>query len=466
MGLRFRKSVKLPLGFRVNFSKSGIGYSYGFKGYRHTVKANGGTRDTFSIPGTGISYVSESGKRTVQSIKYHDNLSDEKTIQYINMVNSSYDSVNNELCYQVNKVINKVSFIEKLWHFFAIIAFPTMIASLLFEDSYTRSTFMKLGMLFIILTAVFIVYRTYYKNNKKININYELDEPTSTEYELLKRKWEMVMGSNKVWSIITSKDARRRTSAGATTSVTRQSITTNCKLPWFIESNIEPICINFNQVQLYMFPDRMLWVDGNTTKFMEYSGIETAYSYCNFREYDGVPADAEIIGTTWQYVNKDGSPDKRFKGNRKVPICRYSEINLNSEQLTLTIMVSNHKIVKAIQVACKNYYKMTMTSKNKICDYTINQKTAVQEENIQYTYNQTNGIQQMYTSDKSQVPLVIGLIFLIYGLLFCCCFAGIILIPTDADETNNIEKTYQDENTEIEDESDEVIEHSINIDIE
>lgn len=63
MGLRFRKSVKLgPL--RINFSKSGVGYSYGVKGYRVTHTANGRKRTTVSIPGTGISHVTEhSGRR-------------------------------------------------------------------------------------------------------------------------------------------------------------------------------------------------------------------------------------------------------------------------------------------------------------------------------------------------------------------------------------------------------------------
>ncbi len=65
MGFRFRKSVNLgPL--RANFSKSGIGYSVGGKGFRATKKAGGGFRTTASIPGTGISYVRDypnSGKK-------------------------------------------------------------------------------------------------------------------------------------------------------------------------------------------------------------------------------------------------------------------------------------------------------------------------------------------------------------------------------------------------------------------
>lgn len=63
MGFRYRKSVKLG-GLRINFSKSGVGYSYGIKGLRHTKTATGREHITASIPGTGISYVTESGKKT------------------------------------------------------------------------------------------------------------------------------------------------------------------------------------------------------------------------------------------------------------------------------------------------------------------------------------------------------------------------------------------------------------------
>lgn len=58
MGLRFRKSIKLGGGARLNLSKSGVGFSVGTKGARVTKKAGGGTRTTISAPGTGLSYVS------------------------------------------------------------------------------------------------------------------------------------------------------------------------------------------------------------------------------------------------------------------------------------------------------------------------------------------------------------------------------------------------------------------------
>lgn len=59
MGWKFRKSINLGGGFRINFSKSGVGYSWGRKGYRVTKTAKGKIRTTITIPGTGISYSKE-----------------------------------------------------------------------------------------------------------------------------------------------------------------------------------------------------------------------------------------------------------------------------------------------------------------------------------------------------------------------------------------------------------------------
>ncbi len=68
MGTRFRKSINLGKYFRINFSKSGVGYSMGTKGFRISKTSNGRTRTTLSVPGTGISNVTET-KSTCNSIK-------------------------------------------------------------------------------------------------------------------------------------------------------------------------------------------------------------------------------------------------------------------------------------------------------------------------------------------------------------------------------------------------------------
>ncbi len=72
MGLRFRKSINIgPI--RLNFSKSGMGISFGFKGFRVSRSAKGKTQATVSLPGTGLSYVQsldgDAVKETVSDIK-------------------------------------------------------------------------------------------------------------------------------------------------------------------------------------------------------------------------------------------------------------------------------------------------------------------------------------------------------------------------------------------------------------
>ena len=54
MGILFRKSFNFGP-FRLNLSKSGIGWSFGTKGIRYTKTAKGNSYGTFGIPGTGVS---------------------------------------------------------------------------------------------------------------------------------------------------------------------------------------------------------------------------------------------------------------------------------------------------------------------------------------------------------------------------------------------------------------------------
>lgn len=61
-----------------------------------------------------------------------------------------------------------------------------------------------------------------------------------------------------------------------------------------------------------------------------------------FIESGAVPRDAQIIGHTWQFVNKNGSPDKRFKNNKQLPKCHYDELRFTSNAgLDVILYISN-----------------------------------------------------------------------------------------------------------------------------
>jgi hypothetical protein len=59
MGWTYRKSVGVGP-FRINLSKSGVGYSVGGMGFRTGVSSRGRRYKSFTIPGTGVRYYSSS----------------------------------------------------------------------------------------------------------------------------------------------------------------------------------------------------------------------------------------------------------------------------------------------------------------------------------------------------------------------------------------------------------------------
>ncbi len=66
MGFRFRRSVRLLPGLRLNLSRSGVSASVGTRGAWLTFGRNG-TRTTVGLPGTGISYTTTSSSSEHQN---------------------------------------------------------------------------------------------------------------------------------------------------------------------------------------------------------------------------------------------------------------------------------------------------------------------------------------------------------------------------------------------------------------
>lgn len=67
MGMRFRKSVKIAPGIRLNVSNKSAGVSVGGKGAKVSMSTSGRRTTSVGIPGTGVSYVSSKGGRKKNS---------------------------------------------------------------------------------------------------------------------------------------------------------------------------------------------------------------------------------------------------------------------------------------------------------------------------------------------------------------------------------------------------------------
>ena len=68
LGLRFRKSVKIAPGIKLNFNKKSTGLTFGGKGFHYTINSKGKRTKSVGIPGTGLYYsTSSSGSKNEKS---------------------------------------------------------------------------------------------------------------------------------------------------------------------------------------------------------------------------------------------------------------------------------------------------------------------------------------------------------------------------------------------------------------
>lgn len=100
MGLRFRKSVSLGKGVRLNFGKTGASISVGGKGYRKTINTKGQVTTSVGIPGTGIYYTDTKSLKKDKSSRSSSSRNDDYTQNY--QQNNDVMREDNTSTYQIN----------------------------------------------------------------------------------------------------------------------------------------------------------------------------------------------------------------------------------------------------------------------------------------------------------------------------------------------------------------------------
>lgn len=332
MGLNFRKSINLGCGFRINLSKSGIGYSWGVGGFRITKTAKGTVRRTASIRGTGISYTSETGTRKRDTAQNREHLEQNNYYDTENIVNSSADLILSEGLEDILSVARSRILIDQIANIGIIVS----------------SILMLVKIYFLIALLIFIVLKVYIRTFGLIGLDYVIDDDQKDAVHQRINLFAKIALSDKCWRIIQSnKVIDKKYAAGASNSVKRILCKTFQKAVFPFKSSIEAVSFKSGNETLIFLPDKLFIIQGNKIGALDYSDISKSICNTRFIEDGIVPKDTQIVDYTWQYVNKSGGPDKRFKDNRKLPICQYGEIKLKSVLgLNTIIMFSNAEIIK------------------------------------------------------------------------------------------------------------------------
>lgn len=112
-----------------------------------------------------------------------------------------------------------------------------------------------------------------------------------------------------------------------------------------------------SQFELWFFPQFLLMQKSlSTFGAATYSNFRVEIKEGTLITNDYWP-NAEVVGTTWRYVNKDGSPDRRYSANEQLNIIRIWELDLISDSDRFDFQTTNINAAQAIAKAFQNHPK-------------------------------------------------------------------------------------------------------------
>ncbi|MBD5533764.1 MAG: DUF4236 domain-containing protein [Lachnospiraceae bacterium] len=347
MGLNFRKSSSVGP-FRLNFSKSGIGVSTGVKGARVSM----GPRGTYiSIGRNGVYYrkkIGSSSSKKSGSSRNNRTVAPQSTYTY-QITDITTDAIRipissgqmTESGLEIIKNIKRAEALTWLWWVALFVLFY-----------YISSwSILVMGIVWLVFYNFFIA-----------TIDYDIDDETKEKWNSVIDNLNVLKTSKKLWVIETSRfNSNIKINAGATRSIQRgvakvRIIKPNHYTGVKVKTGERSFLISSNKCKILFLPSEVLIKKGSKIVAYAYGDISIICSTTNFIEDGFISRDAEIIRYTWQYVNKNGTADKRYKNNRQLPVCRYGLLHLKAgNELNVEIHVSNNRIIDGIGSVCRTY---------------------------------------------------------------------------------------------------------------
>lgn len=345
MGFRFRKSLNLG-GFRINISKSGIGYSFGSKWMRVTKKAKGGMRTTYALPGTGISHVSDSHKArssragTKRAVSGGTNAADVTRETYENPeVGEEFEIVESsrsEMIDKINDAHKKNSVHEnarKVCFILGVIL--VLAASVLFNEAQKTKALGFVGWALLACVLAVFVVATVAFGDYSMSLEYDFsDDEFRHRYEILNEGLKNLEENEQLCELqsvdpIEYKDVKF------------------LQLEKYLKSEDEIREIKFAGGKMIFLPDVLAVFTHKKWVGVDYRDCTVEYSEKPVRRAREV-GDATLIRNGWKYETKSGNRDMRYSDNPMYYEYMYGCLYWKSDSgLELNIFGSGREKVKA-----------------------------------------------------------------------------------------------------------------------
>ncbi len=160
---------------------------------------------------------------------------------------------------------------------------------------------------------------------------YDLEADALSQFEQLVLAAISLGKAQRVWHVLSrAQILDGKYHAGAGRAIKRSATSVRIGSAPMVRCNVDVPIIAVGRQKLCFFPDRLLVFDRGSVGAVSYQDLIFERASTLFVEEEGVPSDSRVVDRTWQYVNKKGGPDRRFKNNRELPVCDYEAIHFRS----------------------------------------------------------------------------------------------------------------------------------------
>lgn len=366
MGWKYRKRISVFPGFRINLSKSGLSATVGIKGFNVNVGKKGAYLNT-GIPGTGIYDRTRLGNQPSNKSVPQNNDSQNlhtpiengaveiKSFQPELLTSEGLFGLKesivkaretkNELKKESAEASNNFAFSEFLMIVTYLLIFGFFMKR--FRENYESA-------------KVDAEYAEQAYKNFALDIDFNLDQSLLNDYSVLNYSFEKLITSQRIWDITSSRsiDRVKKRSLGSTV-LTRTPVAFSMDSLEYINTKYEALKLhNANGGDLYVYPGFIVMPSERSNDFaiVDFRDIKTEHHQQTFCETEFVPSDTKIVDRTWQYVNKNGMPDRRYNPNPQIPIVLYYEFSLMSPRgLRESFLFSNADAAESFCSALDKY---------------------------------------------------------------------------------------------------------------
>lgn len=365
MAWSYRKRIKIIPGVHLNLSKSGISTSIGVRGAGINFGKNG-TYVHAGIPGLGLYNRQKlSDGNTTPTPQHHE----QPTPSTDNIFSADIQEITSQDMQGIKEAIisahaQRVDLGKDLAGIKASLGsskFKLSLSYLLLYGIIKKSISQNIKSE-ISAKKEAIIQLGEQIDNCYVALDIEFDPEIKTKYDRVVESFKKLSTSIKIWDVTSANHQDKvATRSAASTVVNKREVKFGIKPLPDLRSKFETLCLqNANGADLYFYPNFIVMYS-NQKQFalIGLHEIDFNHNPVSFIESGTVPADCKIIDKTWAKVNKNGTPDKRFKDNYQIPVVRYGDISLSTDTgLNEQYEFSNYESSEEFATAFKAYQQI------------------------------------------------------------------------------------------------------------